>query len=199
MRKTRTEKDSARYPKYDLLNSSSFYRVPIYQREYSWSEEQVGRFLRDIFIGFWGAESNQIINDPLFIGTMQLSQRRFVSEHESEQDIIDGQQRISTLLCLLKYLSIQYPDTPCMKLFQFNWLETQVNNGKEDSLLRELCSLTDVNSLDEHSPNVYIRNAGIIKSIFQQSITNDDGSINELFSINLFLEYLLNQVPSYLQ
>ena len=194
LRKTRTEKDSARYPKYDLLNSSSFYRVPIYQREYSWSEEQVGRFLRDIFIGFWGAESNQIINDPLFIGTMQLSQRRFVSEHESEQDIIDGQQRISTLLCLLKYLSIQYPDTPCMKLFQFNWLETQVNNGKEDYLLRELCSLTDVNSLDEHSPNVYIRNAGIIKSIFQQSITNDDGSINELFSIDLFLEYLLNDI-----
>lgn len=194
IKKTRKETDSPLYPKSDLLGSSSFYRVPIYQREYSWSEEQVGRLLRDVFIGYWGAESNQLIKDPLFIGTMQLSQRRFVSDHESEQDIIDGQQRISTILCLLKYLSIQYPDTPGLKHFRFNWLETQVNNGKEDSLLRELCSLTDVNDFDEHSSNIYIRNAGIIKSIFQQSITNDDGSINKLFSIDSFLDYLFNDI-----
>lgn len=194
LRKTRKEKDSTLYSKADLLSPSSYYRVPIYQREYSWSEEQVGRLLRDIFIGFWGAECNQIIKDPLFIGTMQLSQKRFVSDHESEQDIIDGQQRISTLLCLLKYLSVQYPDVPGLKNLRFNWLETQVNNGKEDSLLRDLCSLTDVNSFDEHSQNIYIRNTGIIKSAFQQAITDDEGRLNKLFSIDSFLDYIFNDI-----
>ena len=187
------------YKKADLLDGITVYSIPIYQREYSWSESQIVRFIHDIFASYWGTnpEEHIISKDPMFIGTMQVSQKRFISKRESGQDIIDGQQRISTLLCLLKYLCLRFPDIKDLLppgISSFDWLETRVNNDVEDALLRKLCGLHDISLLSVDSENVYVRNCAIIGDVFTQSITDDQGKVCEQFNIEDFCDHLLNNI-----
>ena len=199
IRKTGRVADAIGYEKHDLLDGKTVYSIPIYQREYSWTEDQLIRFIHDMFVGYWGSdpENRAIVKDPMFIGTMQLTQKKYISSKECCQDIIDGQQRISSLLCLLKYISLNYPDVPVMKqeaIQNFDWLQTRVNNDKENQYLRELCDITDISLISRNSDNVYVRNCAIISDVFQQNITDDKGGILSDFDINDFCEYLLNSI-----
>ena len=86
-----------------ILNGKIRYVVPIYQRPYSWKEDQVKKFISDIFISFWGHDGLGR-SDNMFIGTMQLSKPTSVGV----QEVIDGQQRLSTFLLLLKVLQLKF-------------------------------------------------------------------------------------------
>lgn len=199
IRKSGRVTDASGYEKQDLLDGKTVYSIPIYQREYSWTENQLIRFIHDMFVGYWGSdpENRAVIKDPMFIGTMQLSQKKYISPRECCQDIIDGQQRISSLLCLLKYITLKYPDVPVMNhesIQRFDWLHTRVNNDKEDQYLRELCGISSLSSISRDSDNVYIKNCAIISDVFQQNITDDEGNVFERFDINDFCEYLLNDI-----
>ena len=199
LRKTEGYSDAKGYTKEDLLDGKTIYTIPIYQREYSWSEDQINRFIHDIFVSYWGAnaEAHIIVKDPMFIGTMQLSQKRFISPTESSQDIIDGQQRISTLLCLLKYLMLRYPNVAVLNqsaISSFDWLQTRVNNDIEDSLLREFCEIKDLTTVSSSSNNIYLRNCAIIGEVFNQNITDDNNHPLQQFNIEDFCTHLLNNV-----
>lgn len=199
IRRTGRVKDAIGYEKEDLLDGKTVYSIPIYQREYSWTEDQLIRFIHDMFVGYWGPdpENRSVIKDPMFIGTMQLTQKKFISPKECCQDIIDGQQRISSLLCLLKFITLKYPDVPAMKqepFFSFDWLQTRVNNDKENAYLRELCGITNTSQVSRDSGNIYIRNCAIISDVFQQTVTDDEGNTLDTFDINDFCEYLLNDI-----
>ena len=62
-----------------IIDNHTVFNIPVYQREYSWEEEQVRRFVGDIFKGFWGSEDEKhIIKEPMFIGTMQLSYKKYI-------------------------------------------------------------------------------------------------------------------------
>ena len=69
------------------LLSSAYYRIPRFQRPYSWDLENVEEFWNDIF------EENQ--ND-YFIGSMVVYE--FDKQHFG---IVDGQQRLTTITILL--------------------------------------------------------------------------------------------------
>lgn len=110
--------------KESIINGRTRYVIPVYQREYSWGYEQITRFVDDIFKGFWGVD-RKIIKEPLFIGTMQLSYEKYINENECEQDVIDGQQRLSTIICMLKYLKLKYPSAEALKQTEsLDWIET---------------------------------------------------------------------------
>ena len=71
-----------------------FFVVPDYQREYVWkAEENVNRFLQDIFDEF-NASSNRQSN--YFIGNTIL-----VQNDEQTFDVVDGQQRLTTIVIIL--------------------------------------------------------------------------------------------------
>jgi uncharacterized protein with ParB-like and HNH nuclease domain len=192
--------DSKGYEKYPILDGRTKYIIPVYQREYSWGPEQVSIFIRDIFRGFWGVEDKkELILDPMFIGTMQLSFKKYISPTEYEQDIIDGQQRLSTFMCLIVYLKLKYAENEKIRSIQTDWLETRVNNGKEDKYLcemRSLPSLEEARNSYERNPNKYIENLLIIDETFSQIISDENDSVNPFFEDNLeeFLDYLFSHV-----
>ncbi|MBK6834486.1 MAG: DUF262 domain-containing protein [Bacteroidetes bacterium] len=97
------------------------YIIPIYQRPYSWTDEQIRKFLSDIFLGYWGSDGN-IIKEPMFIGTMQLAEKDL---ERKEQQVIDGQQRLTTFLILLKVLKMEFPNCEELESIHFDWLETK--------------------------------------------------------------------------
>ena len=188
--------DQEGFGKEELLARGATYNIPIYQREYSWGDEQIKRFIRDIFANYWGVipRRDSIAREPMFIGTMQLSQKRRISDFEYEQDIIDGQQRISTLLCLLKYLQLAFPDSRLLKDMAFDWLHTNVNNYKEDVYLQEFCNIIHLEDLNVGSNNVYIRNCHTIQKEFEKVSTNDEGIRYEFFDIDDFCAFLFTSI-----
>ena len=75
-----------------ILNSSNQLKVPKYQREYKWGVSEAGEFWEDI-------ESYQDVDDGnLFLGNLIFD----ISDKDKKTIwIIDGQQRITTILILL--------------------------------------------------------------------------------------------------
>lgn len=71
---------------------NKFYEVPDYQREYVWRKANVLALLNDIYSAF--KESSQ---NGYFIGTTVVA----INSQNSSLEVIDGQQRLTTLFILL--------------------------------------------------------------------------------------------------
>lgn len=75
------------------------FRIPVYQRNYDWSESNCNRLLDDIY---------SIIQngDKHFLGTIVFMAAKSGGFALQEYIIIDGQQRLTTLMLILKALSV---------------------------------------------------------------------------------------------
>ena len=85
------------------------YMIPIYQRPYSWTCNEVTQLLSDIdniYNNYKNADPLHLDNDDsiLFIGTLFIKTEKNVKNTYNEYDIVDGQQRITTLTLLLMVL-----------------------------------------------------------------------------------------------
>lgn len=87
------------------------YNIPIYQRPYSWTTEQVNQLLSDIEASYklykqYASGICTVKNEEmlLFTGTLFLKVGQNVKNTYTEYDIVDGQQRITTLSLLFMAL-----------------------------------------------------------------------------------------------
>ncbi len=69
------------------------YIIPLYQREYAWGEKQIVRLIEDI--------SDAEKDKKYYIGTLIVSER-----NDKKLEVIDGQQRLTTLFLLLNCLGV---------------------------------------------------------------------------------------------
>ena len=82
-----------------LFDNDYLFRMPLYQRPYSWTTEETGELLYDLLNAM-----DEEGNEPYFLGSIVLIARPNSSEHE----VIDGQQRLTTLtmlFCVLRELN----------------------------------------------------------------------------------------------
>ena len=79
----------------DLL-VKHFFRVPPYQRPYSWEKEQLEEFWDDLLSAIEDPSSSHFIGPMFFIGDRQINR--------SERKILDGQQRLITSTIILRLL-----------------------------------------------------------------------------------------------
>ena len=75
------------------------FRIPVYQRNYDWSESNCNRLLDDIY----GIIQS---GDKHFLGTIVFMAAKSGGFALREYIIIDGQQRLTTLMLILKALSV---------------------------------------------------------------------------------------------
>ncbi|GAB3808797.1 GmrSD restriction endonuclease domain-containing protein [Micromonospora zhanjiangensis] len=83
----------------ELLEGAKQYRVPLYQRTYSWTDSQLGRLWEDI-----RKLAEERAEDPSlthFIGSLVLASSPTHGPSVSEFLVVDGQQRLTTLSILL--------------------------------------------------------------------------------------------------
>lgn len=90
-----------------LLGSGRFkpFVIPEYQRPYAWSDEQVETLFEDLWeftAGTGGTENN----GSYFLGSIVSYEN-----DDGEQEIIDGQQRITSLFLLLRAIYTRLTDT----------------------------------------------------------------------------------------
>ncbi len=90
----------------DLLSVKKKYVVPRFQREYSWTEEKVSELWDDIVSNISLDENGNFNHEEYFIGSLVL-----VGEDKSvEMEIVDGQQRLTTLTILLSALCERFKE-----------------------------------------------------------------------------------------
>lgn len=174
--------------KKSLLQKGLTYHIPIYQRPYSWEEKAVQRLLDDIFYGYYGGvdddENCKVSSEPMFIGNMQLTNRVANGENQEQSvDVVDGQQRISTIFVLLKYLSIKFENQIDI---DFEWLETSVANEKLK--LNEFKSIKE-SANGKYNDNRYLTNYEIIVKYFDSKF----GEVKN-FDVKDFVDYIFNSI-----
>lgn len=86
----------AEYPLAKIFSSDFDYSIPSYQRPYSWTEVQAGELFSDLH-DFFSREQD----DSYFLGSIVLIKNEGVPAAE----VIDGQQRLTTLTILLATLT----------------------------------------------------------------------------------------------
>jgi uncharacterized protein with ParB-like and HNH nuclease domain len=169
-----------------LGDEKAKYIIPIYQRAYSWSEEQLRRFISDIFISYWGND-RESPEEPMFIGTMQLSSKT----NNNEQDVIDGQQRLTTFLIFLKILQLKFQSNEELKSLQFDWLTTRVNNGTQQEYLEKVIGSDELSKEEELNP--YMKNAFLINELIDEHIKEEEDNNNN-FDIDKFIRHVFSNI-----
>jgi hypothetical protein len=182
-----------------LWQDKLIFRVPVYQRPYSWQETQVRRLLGELIANFLGMNGRPI-EEPMFIGTMQLTEKRLldVTDRRQVQEVIDGQQRMSTLILLLNILRRRKPEsTVWANLDIDNRLETAVSSGQQQRYLREALEADLQNSPDE-TQNPYLRMVSVIQQLLLEVEENGGGDgvseANVPLNVERFAAYLLSRV-----
>ena len=89
------------------------YVIPAYQRPYSWGYDECFQLYNDLFNAF-------NINEDYFIGNIIIAKS---DSNKEILEVIDGQQRLTTLLLLIKVLHILQPELKVLEqiLEQENW------------------------------------------------------------------------------
>ncbi len=82
-----------------VFSKDFVFRIPRYQRPYAWGTEQAGDLLDDLLTAL--GDSNESLENlnPYFLGSIVL-----VKGDKAEADVVDGQQRLTTLTILVATL-----------------------------------------------------------------------------------------------
>ncbi|TMC57441.1 MAG: DUF262 domain-containing protein [Chloroflexota bacterium] len=84
------------YPLKKIFSDDFFFTIPHFQRPYSWTTEQSEELFQDLIRAMDNFEETDDKLPPYFLGSILLSKG-----DESQAEIIDGQQRLTTLTMLL--------------------------------------------------------------------------------------------------
>ncbi|HWA27556.1 MAG TPA: DUF262 domain-containing HNH endonuclease family protein [Lacunisphaera sp.] len=82
----------------EVFSAAYAFSIPSYQRAYSWGVQQASELFDDLLAG--SRESGKTPGDPYFLGSVVLIKE----EAKPEADVIDGQQRLTTLSLLIAVL-----------------------------------------------------------------------------------------------
>ena len=113
----------------DILSNGKIYRVPQFQRDYSWEQDNLEDLWNDLEI----AEKNA---DPHYMGSVVLQ-----SINNKDFQIIDGQQRFTTLSILTLALIAE------IKGLVEKGVEQEENNERIEILIRQYIGYKDPASL----------------------------------------------------
>lgn len=106
------------HPIIEIFSNSFAFSIPSYQRPYSWGIEQTSELLSDLIAAAEGfvpqASTLRTAITPYFLGSIVLIK----AESAPEADVIDGQQRSTTLALLLSALRVSLDSENNRKVFR---------------------------------------------------------------------------------
>ncbi|MDD3353280.1 DUF262 domain-containing protein [Zoogloea sp.] len=82
-----------------LLTDPALHRIPMYQRNYAWGEGEITQLIRDVVDS---VQEGSAQGHPYYLGTLVVFERQ--EDALTVFEVIDGQQRLTTLLLLCLYL-----------------------------------------------------------------------------------------------
>lgn len=120
----------------DLLGSKRQFIIPRFQREYSWDKKNYQEFLDDM-IGNLIINNGKISSSQYFLGTM-LFIGNFTEGTEQEIQVVDGQQRLTTITIMFSALSDRFIELNENTLSRqiFTYIMTEDDDGNEVRILK---------------------------------------------------------------
>lgn len=146
----------------NLFVNDDVYVVPVYQRPYSWTNEQCIQLYNDIADAY-------IDDQDYFVGNLVFAR---ANNDESNPNIIDGQQRIITLWLFIKALSLLLPEMKILNRM------LQVESWEGDNATPKINSLVPPNDDQSAFYNVLRWNKETTERQVQFT-KNKSGKINE--------------------
>lgn len=118
-----------------LLSSKCHFKIPRYQREYSWEEQHYKEFIDDMLNSLY-VEDNAVKTKDYFMGTMLFIGD--LSNTGNDLDVVDGQQRLTIFTILFSALSNHFDNINESKLSEriFEYIMTQDNDGNPVRILK---------------------------------------------------------------
>ena len=86
----------------EIFSCDGIYKIPNYQRQYSWTDDQLDSLWNDLYEAYQNKSEE---NDCYFLGSIVV-----VNDGKGYYELIDGQQRITTLMILMNVLYRNFPD-----------------------------------------------------------------------------------------
>jgi uncharacterized protein with ParB-like and HNH nuclease domain len=96
----------AEYSINKIFSDDFSFEVPPYQRPYAWTVKQAGELLDDLQESVGSSDVDVDLLNPYFLGSIVL-----IKGDDPAAQIIDGQQRLTTLTILFAALRASLPET----------------------------------------------------------------------------------------
>ena len=193
-----SDKISAKEYSLSKIFSADFeYHIPKYQRPYSWTEDEAAILFDDLY-DFYELDND----DNYFLGSIVLIK----SDNKPYSEVIDGQQRLTTLSIFLAVMADtfsteQYKEL-CKAYLQEKGNQLEMTNAQPRIFLREKdqsffnkyiqeLDLRGLNQLDDEildsEAKVHIqKNCQVFQVRFSEKFTNEDDLIK-------FCQFVLNR------
>lgn len=119
-----------------LLKSGCQFAIPRFQREYSWEKKNYQEFFLDM-INNLKMSDGMIRDDQYFLGTM-LFVGDFTEKPDKPIEVVDGQQRLTTITILFSVLSDRFRSIKedILSKQLFNYIMTTNDNGDKVRVLQ---------------------------------------------------------------
>ncbi len=128
----------------DIFNSPSQFAIPVYQREYKWGKEEALELIEDL------ESYKDVENEHLFLGNLI-----FEKSKEQKTFVVDGQQRLTTILLLLIACRMRARDLALTKLEpRIQEKITFMDSTTGESLGCRLIASESVREVFEHMANI---------------------------------------------
>ncbi|WP_414517959.1 DUF262 domain-containing protein [Nostoc sp. PCC 9305] len=130
------------YPISKVFSNDFVFTIPLYQRPYAWTTEQAGELLEDLITALGDSDDKIDEINPYFLGNIVL-----IKGDKRDAQVVDGQQRLTTLTILLaalrtsvskehihiltKYLYEKDDFDPCDNVYRLNLRERDAQFFKE--------------------------------------------------------------------
>lgn len=134
------------------------YVVPIYQRKYSWTDKEIEQLLEDII--------NREENDKYFLGTLTVDKKE-----DGRYEVIDGQQRLTTLCLIMIYLK---KDINNMLSFEARQIYDNALN-----ILKKIKENEEITGYEDNVKEIY-DGYRCIENYFKNNDSNSDKFLKKL-------------------
>lgn len=175
-----------------LRNDEQQIIIPIYQRNYDWAEENCVKLIKDV----WSFREILEVdpNSAYFIGSMIYKKIDNKNEVLNKISLVDGQQRITTFLLLIKALSILDGNINHKKYVFSDYgneaTKMKIARVKSEKMLEKIFKIESYDEVSQlNSEDKYVKNfAAMVKYI-----KNEEIDVVHLFKIlgNVELAWVL--------
>ena len=182
------------YPLSKIFSADFEYHIPGYQRPYAWTEEETGILFDDLYEFF---QTEEI--DNYFLGSIVLIK----DENKPYADVIDGQQRLTTISILFSVMTAAFQTEAykknCKKylqeegnilegieaqprVFLREWDQKFFSKYIQDVHLEELAKIDPI-TLDTEAKKHIQKNCTVLRKKFEETFNDED----ELLKFSQFL------------
>ncbi len=151
----------------DIFEKNYLFEVPKYQRYYSWEEEQIEDYIKDIDNIF----NNTTDENPIehFFGGIVVVEKPVPGSTRSQRELIDGQQRITTTILLITALIRKYEELKNSD--NLTLIESRINKLKEKYMVYN----DEINRIPTPVKKLVLSNAD--SQFFEDIVNNRTGRV----------------------